>query len=116
MDILELIDGAIEDWETSGDAMRWAPDVDLNQSQFTGLLAFDVDAAVRRAGFRPRDDGPITATYEWTNARDYGCCDACGYLDEVTLWPEANGWQLHLISRLFDVPPEMLGWSWSVVT
>lgn len=26
-DILDLIDSAIEDWETSDDAMRWAPDV-----------------------------------------------------------------------------------------
>lgn len=26
-DVLEAIDNAVEDWETSGDAMRWTPEV-----------------------------------------------------------------------------------------
>jgi hypothetical protein len=113
-DILDLIDGAIEDWETSGDAMRWAPDVDVNQSQFTGLLAFDVDEAARRAARRLTNQSS-TVTWQWTNARD---CDRGGYstLDEVTAWPEVTEWQLELVSRLFDVPAEMIAGWWRVVS
>lgn len=109
-DILELIDGAIEDWETSGDAMRWAPDVEVNKSNHTGFLAFSAEA-VRQAGFRPRDDGPITATYEWSCAsRDHSD------LNEVTAYSEATRWQIELVSRLFDVPADLIGGWWRVVS
>jgi hypothetical protein len=32
-DILSLIDGAIEDWETSEDAMRWTPEPPARQAE-----------------------------------------------------------------------------------
>lgn len=52
-DVLALIDGALEDWSTSGDAMRWTPEAPVvPRLRFEPPVLTEADLARVRAGFR----------------------------------------------------------------
>lgn len=68
-DILDLIDGAIEDWSTSGDAMRWSPDpapAETRRLQ-TSPFTWAAGDTVRHAG-RYRCEPPAGFGYASTSS------------------------------------------------